>query len=481
MRIVHSLIFALAVVLGLSTKTVMADDQPFTFGVDLSFTNQMEDCGATFGIKKKTQSTFQLFHNAGANLVRVRLFHTPDWTEYSTLADVKKTIRRAKASGLDVLLDFHYSDNWAHPGQQVIPKAWAHLSDTDVLAKALYDYTYSVLMELDAEGLIPEMVQVGNETNTEILLGDKESASDEIVTASQDGTGINWPRNAHLLNAGIKAVRDVAKQTNKAPKIMLHIAQPENVESWFELATANGIIDYDIIGISYYPKWSEFSIQELAATINRVRHRFSKEVMVAEVSYAWTDNWRDTTTNILGSTSAIKGYPVSKKGQKKYLIDLTQAIITAGGSGIIYWGTEYVSTSCKNRWGVGSSWENATLFDFSKPHRLLPSIAYMTHDYETPQPVTFRVVLENSELQDQTLYLWGDFLGTNEFVLSLPGNNGVYEYNTKVMTGDSFRYQIFADPQLTRPLIVVKDRDQSAGFPQVSVGKSPLLIKHTIQ
>ena len=209
-------------------------------GADLSYVNEVEDCGAVFRKDGKKVDPFKLFAAEGANIVRVRIWNDATWTRYSNLPDVEKTIARSKAAGMQVLLDFHYSDDWADGEKQIIPKAWVGLTN-EQQAKALYDYTLGILTALDRGGLMPEMVQVGNETNSE-LAGNKK------------GDPIDWTRNAMLFNAGIKAVRDAGVRSAIKPRIMLHIAQPENVEPWFEAADKAGISGYDIIGIRWDPE-----------------------------------------------------------------------------------------------------------------------------------------------------------------------------------------------------------------------------------
>src|SRR5262245_21942197 len=99
----------------------------FYFGVDLSYVNEMDDCGAVYREDGSARDAFELFAEHGAKLVRARLWHNPDWTNYSTLADVKRTFTRARDAGMSTLLDIHYSDNWADAGTQQIPAAWQEL------------------------------------------------------------------------------------------------------------------------------------------------------------------------------------------------------------------------------------------------------------------------------------------------------------------------------------------------------------------
>ena len=161
-------------------------------GVDLSYVNEMEDCGTVYRYEGEAANPYAIFADKGANLVRLRLWHTPDWTEYGTLADVIRSIRRARQHEMAALLDFHYSDDWADPGNQIIPAAWRAAKTTEELAQLLHDYTYETLMTLDGQGLLPEYVQVGNEINTELLM------EEEVP----EHTPINWERNVDLLNGG---------------------------------------------------------------------------------------------------------------------------------------------------------------------------------------------------------------------------------------------------------------------------------------
>jgi arabinogalactan endo-1,4-beta-galactosidase len=336
-------------------------------GADLSYVNEMEDCGAVYRLHGRPIDPFRLLKREGGNLVRVRTWLNPTWTKYSTYPDVLKTIRRAHAAGLQALLDFHYSDDWADGGKQIAPAAWANLS-TDGQVKALHDYTLDTLRKLDADHAMPEMVQVGNETNPEILGG------------KIPGQPINWDRNARLLNAGIQAVQEAGRAGSIAPRIMLHIAQPENVLPWFDAATKAGIAGYDVIGISYYKKWSEYSLDQLKQTIAETKRRYGKDVIVVETGYPFTLTGADTANNLLGEEALVPRHPATPEGQRSFMVDLTRLTIDAGGIGVVYWEPYWISTRCGTRWGHGSDWENATWFDYSK-HEALPVFEWLHHKY----------------------------------------------------------------------------------------------------
>ena len=341
-------------------------------GGDLSYVNEMEDCGAVYRLHGKPIDPFTLLKSEGGNLVRVRIWVNPTWTKYSNYADVLKTIRRAHAAGLQVLLDFHYSDTWADGGKQIAPAAWANLSADDQV-KALYEYTLGTLRQLDSAREMPEMVQVGNETNPELLGG------------KVPGEPINWDRNARLLNAGIQAVREAGRTGSIAPRIMLHVAQPENILPWFDAATKAGVHGYDIIGISYYAKWSKWNLALLEETIAEARKRYGKDVIVVETAYPFTLQNADSMGNLLGADSLIPAYPATPEGQHRYMVDLTQLTVNAGGIGVVYWEPFWVSTQCSTPFGKGSGWENATWFDYPK-HEVLPVFEWLHHKYPQPAP-----------------------------------------------------------------------------------------------
>lgn len=361
------LIFAIAMSI-LPIAQAQMSETHFFFGVDLSYVNEMDDCGAVYRKNGEPYEPFTLFADHGATLVRARLWHQPDWTNYSTLEDVKRTFRRARDQGMSTLLDFHYSNNWADPGRQEIPAAWAEIEETTALADAVYQYTYEVLSELYHENLTPAFVQVGNETNSGML-------KREIR--------LDWQRDSVLFNAGIRAVRDFTQTTDTTPQIILHIAQPENTGWWFAEAEQAGITDFDVIGISYYPQWSTFSIADMGGHVTYLRQRLGKAVMVVETAYGWTREAVDeSAANILNQ--GLRGYPFTPEGQYRFMRDLTQSLISNGALGVVYWEPAWVSTSCSTRWGQGSHWENATFFDFQNNNELLEGINFLSADYLYP-------------------------------------------------------------------------------------------------
>lgn len=356
--------------------TIQPIEEPdFYFGVDLSYVNEMDDCGAIYLQNGEPQDAFHLFKEHGANLVRVRLWNNPDWTAYSDYDDIVRTLTRAKEAGMQSLLDFHYSDNWADPGKQAIPAAWQGMDDEE-LGEAIYAYTYQVLEDLNELDLMPNFVQVGNETNSGML---------------KTVMKLDWPRDAKLFNAGIKAVRAISEKTGTHPKIILHVAQPENAGWWFSEATTHNIVDFDVIGLSYYLQWSAFPVSDVGPYINYLSNQYHKDVMIVETAYPWTtEAVEETASNIL--YQGMRGYPISIAGQRQFMLDLTQTLIANGGQGVVYWEPAWVSTKCSTRWGQGSHWENATFFDFNNNDEVHQGIDFLNFDYLQPQPIVDGVI-----------------------------------------------------------------------------------------
>ncbi len=334
-------------------------------GADLSYVNEVEDAGAVYRKDGRTVDPYRLFSENGCRLVRLRLWHSPTINVYSGLEDVRRSIRRAKEAGMQVLLDFHYSDFWADPGRQDIPAAWKDVSDRIVLGDSLYQYTYRVLMSLHSDGLLPEMVQTGNEINGEIL-----------QPAGRMPGITDWSRKAYLLKRALSAVKDASVAAGKPISTMLHIAQPEHAMPWLKSAAAEGLTSFDLVGLSYYPLWSKVTMDSLSARLRAILETHGKPVIIVETAYPHTLSNADAAGNILGDAALLPGMPATPQGQLEYLRRLTTAVRSGGGKGIVYWEPAWVSSTAKTAWGTGSHWDNATFFDASRGNEVLPSIGY---------------------------------------------------------------------------------------------------------
>ena len=411
--------------------------QSFYFGADLSYVNEMEDCGVQYFENQTQNDPYIIFSNHHCNLVRLRLWHTPAWYDdlnsgkrYSDLADVKKSIARAKQAQMEVLLDFHLSDNWADPSKQLVPVAWLPVvDDTEVLKDSLYQYIYGTLSELEQEGLLPEMIQIGNETNKGILLSPEDN---ELWI-------LDWERNAALFNSAIQAVEDFESESDKTVSIVLHTAGPSNAEWLIDGFVEHGVTGFDIIGLSYYWAWHQPT--EIADAGNVVRTLCNlypeKEVMIVETGYIWTTEWNDNASNIISSTHP-NYEPASPENQRDWLIDLTKEIIESGGMGVVYWEPAWVSSSCYTQWGQGSHQEHATFFDFNNHLIESGGIAWMTFDYDFPTSIEVTShkkpqiqILINSFSGDIKIKQHGSSLQKLQYVVAYTSGKMILSGNTQ--------------------------------------------------
>ncbi|MBR07536.1 MAG: arabinogalactan endo-1,4-beta-galactosidase [Rickettsiales bacterium] len=394
-QMLYSLIFSFLVLIACEDEPrrgVDPDDKEeevtvdkFYFGADLSYVNQILDHGGVYKEAADEKSPYEIFADHGTNLARFRLWHNPVWTKevyengtqlYNDLYDVEKSIRLAKAEGMDVLLDFHYSDDWADPAKQHVPAAWVNITDIEVLADSIYNYTFSVLSYLDDKGLMPEMVQIGNETNCGMMLSGGNDAFPEMNVCES-----GWSNMGIVVKAAIKAVKAAAENSTVDTKIAFHVADPVNVEWWFDKLMEQ-TTDFDFVGISYYPLWhTGVSFNQLEDRIKGFKERFNKEIIILETAYPWTTNGADDYNNLFGGESPISGYPYTLEGQTSFLVELTQKLVDAGASGVVYWEPAWISSQMKDQWGTGSSWENNTFFDFEG--NVMTNIDFMTYDYSS--------------------------------------------------------------------------------------------------
>jgi arabinogalactan endo-1,4-beta-galactosidase len=237
-----------------------------------------------------------------------------------------------------------------------------------VLKDSIYNYTKKVLRHLASRDLLPEMVQIGNETNCGFLYSDAPAEFPRL-----NGCEGNWARLGEVFNSAIKAVRDESNEI----RIVLHIADPANAKFFFnELTSGGAVTDFDIIGLSFYPLWhTSTGIHGVSGRIAELKTLFDKDVMIVETAYPWTTDSADDYNNLFGSQAPIEGYPFSVEGQQAILEKIVTEVRDGGGIGVVYWEPAWITSELKDRWGSGSSWENVTLFNFQG--ELLPSARYL--------------------------------------------------------------------------------------------------------
>jgi arabinogalactan endo-1,4-beta-galactosidase len=209
------------------------------------------------------------------------------------------------------------------------------------------------------------MVQIGNEITCGMLWNDGR-------VCERFDTPTQWDRLAELVESAIRGVNDGIGPKDSI-KIIIHIdrgADSTGSRWFFDNLRAQGV-DFDVIGLSYYPWWHG-TLDEVSSNLNALVQRYDKDVMIVETAYPWTLAWFDDTHNIVGlSEHLLPGYPASVDGQRRFLIDLMGIVRTAPngrGMGVFYWSPEYISAPT-----LGSPVENVTLFDFAG--NLLNSIA----------------------------------------------------------------------------------------------------------
>lgn len=337
----------------------------FVVGGDVSFLPEIEDHGGSYSDEDGRKDLLVLMKDHGFNTVRLKLWHTPS-APYNTLDRVLGMARRIDAAGMRLLLDIHYSDDWADPQKQIKPKAWEGLP-FDALTDSVYRYSHDVVAALRSQGTTPFMVQIGNEIRPGMLWPEGR------VDGAWD-TPEQWGRLATLLRAGRQGVLDAAP--GRPPLIMVHYdngAKNEMARGFFDHLQEQGA-DFDVIGVSFYPKWHG-TLPELRHNLADLAARYGKDVYVVETAYPWTFDRNDEAGNILGTEADLhEGYPPTVEGQSAFLREVRSAVedVPGGrGRGVVYWAPEWIAVD-----GVDSHWENATLFDFDG--KALPSVEALT-------------------------------------------------------------------------------------------------------
>ncbi len=362
-------------------QAVVENDKDFFYGADLSYVNQILDHQGVYKDQNEVRSPYRIFKDHGTNLVRLRLWNNPQWTKevygttgtqlYNDLHDVEKAMRLSKQQGMQMLLDFHYSDSWADPGKQEIPEAWRNISSLDVLKDSVYQYTLKTLTYLDKRGLMPDFVQIGNETNCGMMYTDASSSFPKL-----NGCEGNWANLGAVINSAAKAVRDASAKSSTKPRTIIHVADPKNVEYYLDNIIGEGAVsDFDIVGVSFYPIWhTTVSPENLSTSITTFRTKYKRDVMILETAYPWTKDHADDYHNLWGGEPSLPGFPYTVEGQTAMMKRIVQEVKDGGGIGVIYWEPAWITSSMKDKWGTGSSWENNTFFDFEG--NVLPSIDY---------------------------------------------------------------------------------------------------------
>lgn len=276
--------------------------QTFVCGADVSWCTEMEADGKKFYDKNGQETELMtLMRQTGMNAVRLRVWVNPevDYGAWCDKADVLAKARRAKAAGLDVMIDFHYSDRFADPGQQYKPSAWAGLSG-DALKEVVSSHTKEVLQALKDEGIEPRWVQVGNETRPGMIFDDGKLNWDKNGEAT-------WSGYVALSNAGYDAVKQVLPEA----QVIVHIDKAKDDNAWFFSAFKQYGGRFDMIGLSHYPDWAGWQNDNTNAAyqVDRLHQRFLVPIMLVETGYdAWDENRAyDVMADLFQKTEQLDG------------------------------------------------------------------------------------------------------------------------------------------------------------------------------
>jgi arabinogalactan endo-1,4-beta-galactosidase len=323
-------------------------------GMDISSLPKNEDNGAVYRrADGRRDDPIRILAHAGITHARLKVWVDPA-DGYNNKKRILPLARRLKRAGIGIWIDFHYSDRWADPAHQTKPAAWTDL-DVAGLTRAVYDHTADVLGALRRQGTPADLVQIGNELNGGMIW--------------PEGNWEHWENLAAFLKAGLRAARD----TTPRIRTILHLANGGDnglYRWWFDNAVSYGV-DFDIIGLSYYPFWHG-TVEQAAANMADITARYGKPCVIAETAYPFTLESEDDVNDIMNSPSQLTpGYPATPEGQAAWLravADLAAAVPDGQGLGHCYW--EGVWTyRAGSGWDPadptsGNAWENLALFDF---------------------------------------------------------------------------------------------------------------------
>lgn len=350
-------IFFLSFLLALlSFNTGQAQDTaPFRYvGGDVSLLPDYEAAKAKYydSNGKPINDVLKFCYDEGMNCMRVRLFVNPD--EYmgpEQDANAKQDLdyiiplcQRIQEDGMALVLDFHYSDTWADPAKQWTPKAWEGLSDMELYQK-IYDYTKETLQTLKENGVVPEFIQPGNEISYGMLWGPAGTGNKKVHVNSD----ANWSRFSTLLRKAIQACREVCPDA----KIIIHterVAQTWYLQQFYQKLDGYKL-DYDIIGLSYYPYYHG-AISVLDEALTELENDFpNKQLMLVETGYPYA--WEVPGTN------QKVDYPYTEEGQNEFAQALVDTLLQHETcTGLFWWWFEYNAKNTNL-----SGWYNAPLFD----------------------------------------------------------------------------------------------------------------------
>ncbi len=341
--------------------------QEWFLGGDISLLPRYEQVGQKYynrnGLTVPNVLKFLKGTSVGWNAQRVRLFVAPegdpDPAVCQDLAYVTALGKRIKEEGFAFMLDFHYSDTWADPSHQTVPKAWQELKTATAMADRVYDYTKESLEHLVAEGATPDFIQVGNEITCGMLWD---------IGRVNSGSVNNKNNLARILKKAVAACREVCPEA----KVIIHLEHIQNasytVQNFKDL-TSRGV-EFDILGLSYYPFWHE-GLSTLATTLQQLQTNFpGKDVHIVETAYYYA-NQPAVGEGITYDFSSQ--WPISADGQAQFAADLVVELKKHDNvKGLFWWFPEENGSGPDNDrvlggWICRGLWNNTT-------HRAMPAL-----------------------------------------------------------------------------------------------------------
>jgi len=443
-------------------------------GMDISSYLALKKAGVKYYDYEGNETPLlKVLHDNGINYIRIRIWNDPFNADGETYGgggnDVSTGVEIAKEAAqydMKVLLDFHYSDFWAEPAVQLVPKAWKKdVNNTEKMCSDVYDFTKESIQKFKDAGANIGMVQVGNEI-TNGLLGiysnrDKGESFNVIWGDKKKSTEVN-----KYLKAGIKAVREYTPQA----LVALHLETP-NVWKYKTIMNTwkRDNVDYDVLGSSYYPFWSIAAKANTPKTLKDVQTlaaSYGKMFAVFETSWVNSLNDGDGTPNSIGDSTNTGAYEVGPQGQVNELTDLYDTVLSQdNGLGTFYWegawipvkagwknweynkqiadqyGTGWASKGAlgyfpdskmyykgKAAWG-GTSWDNQALFDSNGYP--LQSLKFYKDSVSKgkEQIIALKIVDKNGKEVYPTQYVKVEVGKTRK--ITLPKFSGYYPKNKK--------------------------------------------------
>lgn len=331
---------ALVAAIVVTSATAGEPGAPFLLGADVSMLPRLEAAGAVYRENGKPADALRMMRERGANVFRVRLFVDPDGIDGAVQdrAYVLDLARRIEATGAAFLLDLHYSDTWADPGRQTTPAAWSGL-DRVALADRVESWTRETISAFADAGCAPDVVQIGNEITHGFLWPEGRLEDDADLG-----------RFTALLKAGIRGAR--AARGGHAPRILLHIDTGGDAArtTWFFRHLQAYDVDFDVIGLSFYPWWHGTAADLQDAL--RAAAAFGKDVVLVETAYPWRGE----------AGSRNMAWPVTPEGQRGFLEDVVRRVHQTPdgrGAGVLWWAAADIPAPGLSVWKDGTD----ALFD----------------------------------------------------------------------------------------------------------------------